>query len=135
MKFKNNQPQAGFTVVEVLVAMTVSILFLLAGFSLHSAVLHNQALANTSAKASDIAYSYLRKRVANEASYKGATIPPVRTFSETIDPNSAKIDGMSVESKISKPNPGLDGLYRIETTVKYSFKGKNLTESQVLYAN
>ncbi len=131
MIFNNKSPQSGFTVTEVMVTLVVASILLFAGFNLHAVILQNQVGSTTSAKASDIAYSYLRKRAANKTSF--ATGPYPKPFNEVPDASMPSLPEMTISSSVSKPSATLPDLFRVETTLRYPYKGKELIEVQVLY--
>lgn len=68
-----NTPQAGFTVVEILITLLVAAVFTLAMYQLFGAINSAMSLARQKAIASELAYSYLRR-------YSGTGSDPATWF-------------------------------------------------------
>lgn len=68
-------PQAGFTAIELLVTLFIAAAFLIAGYQLFSVVVRDGGQTRAEAKASNVAYDYLR-RYSPSATNPCSTVTP-----------------------------------------------------------
>lgn len=107
---------SGFSSAELLITLFIAAAFLMTGYQLLGAINQDSGAARQRARASNVAYEYLRRYTAN---------PPATCTNSTPLNNSTppeEIDGLSavtITVTISCPQSSLPSLTRVQSTVSY----------------
>lgn len=113
--------QAGFSTVELLITLFVAAAFFIAGYQLYSLIIKDGGQTRAQAKASNVAYDYLRR-------YSASTANPCEV-STPLDEESITVTGLSrvtVTVKITCPYSTSSGandatsVSKVEVTVKFN---------------
>lgn len=116
--------KSAFTIAELLVTLFIVGAFLTAGYQLYSAVIKDSGSARYEARASNVAYEYIRRYSASLTSTCAASTP--------LTDSPITIDGLTsvtVSVAISCPYAPTTSLSKVTVTVKY-----NTPQAQVVYA-
>jgi prepilin-type N-terminal cleavage/methylation domain-containing protein len=112
---KNSSAQSGFTVIELLITLFIAAAFLVAGFQLYSAIIKDGGQTRGEARASNVAYDYLRR-------YTGLTSTPC-VASTPVNNSAITVSGISsviVNVTISCPYVATTTISKINVTVTYN---------------
>lgn len=124
---KTNDTQAGFSVVELLITLFVAAAFFIAGYQLYSLIIKDGGQTRAEAKASNVAYDYLRRYAATAVSPCAASTP--------LNNQSISVSGLSsvtITITISCPYAGSSGVNdatsvsKIEATIKFNTPQKTV---------
>lgn len=108
--------ESGFTAVELLVTLFVAAAFLIAGYQLFNVVIRDGGATRSEARASSIAYDYLRRYENTKA-----TNPCVPSIPLSGEPVSAEgLTNATVSVKITCLPNATSALSKIEVTVAYN---------------
>lgn len=107
--------QSGFTAVELLITLFVAAAFLVSGFQLYNLVIKDGGQTRAQARASNVAYDYLRRYTASAATPCMASTPfgplPVTV---------ASLSAVTVTVAITCPYAAATSLSKIDVTVLYN---------------
>lgn len=107
---------SGFTVVELLIAIVVGAVLLMASYQFYSAVLADSSTAQRRARANNVAYDFLRQ-------YQQQATNPCSTSSQTPSlPSYANLPSGTATAVISCPytSSGITSLSLVTITITYS---------------
>jgi len=114
---KNNNPQAGFSAVELLIALFVAAAFIATGYQLYSIIVKNGAEVRNRSVASNIAYDNLRRYVPTD---NGTTCVATSTPSPTPTiPAGTGLTSPSITVTLSCPYGAAVTITKVEVSVKY----------------
>lgn len=122
---KKYSKQSGFTAIELLITLFVAAAFLVSGYQLYSVVIKDGGQTRAQAKASNVAYDYLR-RYSNTATNPCTTINPEINTSVSV----AGLSAVTVSVAITCPYASVTTLSKVDVTVKY-----NNPEQTIKYAS
>lgn len=120
--------QSGFTAVELLVTLFVAAAFLIAGYQLFTFVVRDGGETRAEAKATSVAYDYLRRYTPN-VSNPCASNAPLNNQPITVD----TLTEVTVSVVITCANPSTNTVSKVQATVRYNFPQKTVT--QATYVN
>lgn len=123
-----NKSQSGFTAVELLVTLFVAAAFLLAGYQLFTFVVRDGGETRAEARATSVAYDYLRRYTPNASAPCSTTLP--------MNNSPVTVDGLvatTVNVRISCANASTNTVSKVEVTVRYNNPQK--TVMQATYVN
>src|SRR3990167_9564140 len=123
--------QAGFSAVELLITLFIAAIFLLAGYQLWGYVQRAGAEADQLAKASNIAYDYLR-REANKPITTCSSSTPVNNVSVPAGEMGDLPANTTITVVVSCP-AGLNNIKRVQSTVRYGSEPKEVVHA--IYAS
>jgi Tfp pilus assembly protein PilV len=113
---KRTSVVAGFSTVELLITLFVAAVFLAAGYQLYLVTVRDSGDVRQRARASAIAYDYLRRNAATVPTIcSSATSTPIE-----ITPAPEGLARAKVSVSRSCAQSGLSNLSRIEVTVRYN---------------
>lgn len=116
--------QNGFTAIELLISLFVAAAFLVSGYQLFTAIIKDGGNARAKAKASNVAYDYMRRYSVSTASPCVASNPENST-----DVSVTGLSATSVSVAITCPYSSPSSLSKVEVTVTY-----NTPQQTVKYA-
>ncbi len=108
---------AGFTAVELLVALVVGMLLLGSAYQLHTTVLKDSGDSQRRSQASNVAYDLLRQYQANSAV---VTKPCTTTSTNPAVPAYANLPGSSATVTVSCPYGTASNLSLVTVTLTYN---------------
>lgn len=123
--------QAGFSAVELLITLFIAAIFLLAGYQLWGYVQRAGAEADQLAKASNIAYDYLR-REANKSVTTCASSTPINNVAVPAAERGDLPANTTITVVISCP-PNVNNMKKVESTVRYGSEPKKVVHA--IYAS
>ncbi len=118
--------QAGFSAVELLVTLFVAAIFLIAGHQLYSTIIRDSGATRQKARASNIAYDYLRRHAASAPTPCAASTPVNNT---AITPDPEGLVNVFVTVAYSCPQGTLTGLVKVKATVRYGTDGGEVSHA------
>lgn len=129
--------QSGFTVVELLVTILVTAIFITIFFQSYNTLIQVNADTRTNAQARDLAYTNLRRYPTIASTGKTCSVSS-QNLSNTVNVtvhNYPQLGKVSEEVKIDFPYSCTtgDGIAKITSIVKY--KNNSITVSHVTYVN
>jgi len=107
--------QSGFTAVELLITLFVAAAFLVSGYQLYNLIIRDGGQARADARASNVAYDYLRR-------YSASVTAPC-TSSSPLNNAPVSIAGLSnvtVSVDISCPYAATTSISKVDVTVNYN---------------
>lgn len=107
--------ESGFTIVELLITLFVGVAFLVAGYQLYNVIIKDGGLVRAEAKASNVAYDYLR-RYSTSAVSPCVASTPVNNTSITV----AGLSAVNVTVTISCPYSGVTAISKINVQLTYN---------------
>jgi len=116
--------QSGFSAVELLITLFVAFLFVMMGYQLYGAVINDGGEVRSDAKASDIAYKYLRQYADGAPAVCAASTPKNNVALATSEMQNAKIT-----VTITCPNTSLTGLSLVTSKVTYGSPQQEVTHA------
>lgn len=122
------QHDSGFSAVELLISLFIAVLFLAAGHQLFTTIMLSSGESQQRAKASNLAYNYLREYSANTGASCSSAV--IKSYESLPTPP----DGLSnVFVSVGKvcPNASIPSLSKINVTVYY---GDGKIVSHAIYA-
>lgn len=121
---KNTNAIKGFTAVELLITLFVAAIFLAAGVQMYNLVIRDGGDTRAEAKASSVAYEYLRKY--SETISRECSAQEVLPFSniEVVD-----LVEVSVRVVISCPKSNVESLSKLDVTVRHDNPQKTVSYS------
>ena len=119
---KNTKP--AFTIAELLVTLFIAVIFVTAGYQLYTAIIADSGNARAEARASNVAYEYIRRYSAN-ATKPCTASTPLTNSSVTVD----YLTNVTVSVAITCPYGTSFSVSEVTVTVKY-----NTPQAQVVYA-
>ena len=122
----SKQAQSGFSAVELLITLFVAAVFLVAGHQLYSTIIRDSGASRQKARASNIAYDYLRRQAAS-APTTCAPSTPVDNVKITPDPEG--LVNVFVTVSYSCPQGSLSGLTKVQSTVRYGTDGGEVSHA------
>ncbi len=111
----NLNKQAGFTAVELLITLFVAAAFLVSGFQLYNLIIKDGGQTRADARASNVAYDYLR-RYATSAANPCVAATPVNNTAIAVSGLSA----VTVTVAITCPYAATTSISKVEVTVLYN---------------
>ena len=108
--------QSGFSAVELLITLFIAVAFLATGHQLYTSIISDSGATRQQAKASNVAYDYLRRYTGSITSPCSASTPLNNT---TVSPVPDGLSNVKVTVTISCPQPSLSSLSRVEVRVTY----------------
>ena len=115
--FKTTSNQSGFTAVELLITLFVAAIFLVAGYQLFNVVIKDGGEARAESRASNIAYTYMRKH-SNAATNPCTPQAPVSNTAVT--ENTDGLADAKVSIVISCPQSDAPTVSKVEAIVTYN---------------
>ena len=116
----------GFSAVELLITLFIASVFLIAGHQLYSTIIRDSGAARQKARASNIAYDYLR-RYSVTATTPCASSTPVDNVAITPDPEG--LVNVSATVTYSCPQGGLIDLVKTQVTIRYGTDGGKVSHA------
>ena len=107
--------QSGFSAVELLITLFIAVAYLATGHQLYTSIISDSGATRQQAKASNVAYDYLRR-------YAGSITSPCSASTLNNSAVSPVPDGLSnvkVTVTISCPQASLTNLSKVEVRVTY----------------
>lgn len=127
--------KAGFTAVEVMIALIIAGVFLITGHQLFMSVSGSQLFSRVRAEASNIAYAHLRHK-ANTVDFGECPATSHATIIKRETPfENEKLPGLEIFSHISAPYGCSERLLKIEVEVRYMVNGVYNIERQAIFAD
>ncbi len=117
--------QPGFSAVELLITLFIAAAFLMTGYQLYSAIIRDSGEARQHARASTLAYDYLR-RYAAQVPVTCTNVPL------WLDRSPVTVEGLVnvyVSVARSCPQPSLTDLSKVQVTVRYGDTAKEVTHA------
>jgi Tfp pilus assembly protein PilE len=117
--------EAGFSAVELLITLFIAAAFLATGYQLYTIILEDGGEARTQAKASNIAYDYLRKYTPNATNpcTSSNLSPAIPSGSGLPSPSSAAVN-------ISCPSGmGTNTVSKVQVTITYGSPAKQVVHA------
>lgn len=111
----HSKHQQGFTAVELLVTLFVAAAFLIAGYQLFSLVVRDGGKTRAEAKASAVAYDYLRRHSA-AATSPCSSVTPVNNETVTVQ----GLSNVQVTVSIDCAKPNLTSLSQVNVQVTFN---------------
>ncbi|MBC7868584.1 prepilin-type N-terminal cleavage/methylation domain-containing protein [Candidatus Saccharibacteria bacterium] len=111
----NRNQQSGFTAVELLITLFVAAAFLVSGYQLYNLIIKDSGQTRAEARASNVAYDYLRRYSATAAS-PCAVATPLNNYADTVTGLSA----VKVTVAITCPYAILTNVSKVSVTVLYN---------------
>lgn len=125
-----NQSKSGFTTVEVLITLLVGGILMSSGYEMFSNVMRLSSITRAQSKASNIAYSHL-KRVANE--YNATSCTTEAIIKEEIPEDDEKLPELKITSTISAPYGCSSNIHKVGIEVDYKLQNQSFKETQAIY--
>lgn len=116
--------QKGFTAVELLITLFVASFFLIAGYQLFGVIINDSGDARAKAKASNVAYDYLR-RYANSATSPCVAATPLSNSSITVE----SLQNVTVTVTITCPQVDAPSLSKVTTSLTYGSPAQTIIYS------
>jgi prepilin-type N-terminal cleavage/methylation domain-containing protein len=116
--------QQGFTVVELLITLFVAGAFLVAGYQLYNAIIKDGGQTRAEARASNLAYDYLR-RYSPSATNPCVAATPLTNSAVTI----SGLTAVTVTVAISCPYTAVTNISKIDVTVLYNIPQQTMKYS------
>lgn len=126
------QSKRAFTAVEVMIALVIASVFLIAGFQLYGIVAQGHLYSRMRSEASSIAYAHLRDRT------NRVTMADCSTSVKVIDEkpfDGENMTDLKITSRISAPYRCSEKVLKVEVIVEYTVNGSKQTERQALYVD
>lgn len=120
----------GFTVVELLVTLFITVAFLAIGHQLYATIMTKSGEAQQRAKASNLAYQYLRTKSDSTTS---PCVPGVNPNNQTVTSPPEGLSQVRVTVTTTCPNSALPQLSKIVATVTYGSDAREVTHA--LFSN
>lgn len=121
---KKNLP--AFTIAELLVTLFIAVIFVTAGYQMYTAVIADSGNARAEARASNVAYDYIRQYAASTSIVSPCVAStPLTNSAITVD----YLTNVTVSVAISCPYASTTSVSEVTVTVKY-----NTPQAQVVYA-
>ncbi len=120
--------QAGFSAVELLITLFVAAVFLAASHQMYNAIIQDSGEVRQRTRASNIAYEYLHKKIADA--------PALCTASTPVNNVPVTADGLTnvvVTVTYSCPQAGLSNLVKVQSTVRYGVDSQEVVHA--MYAS
>ncbi len=122
--------RSGFSAVELLVTLFVAATFLLAGYQLYIAIVRDSGEVRQQARASNIAYDYLRQETDKIANACIDTSPVTLINNYHIAPDPVGLTGVYVTATKSCPQPtSLPRISKVTVTVRYGADQQEVTHA------
>lgn len=125
--------QAGFSAVELLITLFIAAIFLVAGYQLWGYVQKAGTDSDQLAKASNIAYDYLR-REANKPITTCASSTPINNVAVPTDERGDLPASTFITVTISCPL-SISNVAKVESTVTYGVSPNQKKVSHAIYTN
>lgn len=125
-----NQHKSGFTTVEVLITLLIGGILMASGYEMFSNVMRSSSLARAQSKASNIAYSHL-KRVSNE--YNATSCTSEAIIKEEAPEDDEKLPELKIISNISAPYGCSSNIHKVGIEVTFKLQNQNFKETQAVY--
>lgn len=116
--------QSGFTAVELLVTLFIAAAFLLAGYQLFTFVVRDGGETRSEAKATGVAYDYLRRYTPNVVNPCSNNTP--------LNNSPITVEGLvstTVTVRIVCANASTPSLSKVEVIVRYNNPQKTVTQA------
>ena len=117
--------QAGFTAIELLITLFIAAAFLVSGYQLYNLIIKDGGQTRAEARASNIAYDYMRRYSPSATSPCVAATP----LSNSAITNVTGLSAVTVTVEFSCPYAATTSISRIQVTVRY-----NNPQQTVVYA-
>lgn len=124
-----NQPSrhhAGFSAVELLIALFVAAVFLAAGHQLYTAIVRDSGSMRQRARASAIAQDYLQRY---SSSAPVVCAPGNALTDEPVTPEPEDLSEAHVTIAYTCPTPSISNLTRTQVTVRYGDEGNTVSHA------
>ena len=108
--------QSGFSAVELLITLFIAVAFLATGHQLYTSIISDSGATRQQAKASNVAYDYLRRYTGSIAAPCSASTP---LSNSTVSPVPDGLSNVKVTVTISCPQSSLTSLSKVEVRVTY----------------
>lgn len=119
--------KGGFTAVELLVTLSVGVLFLISGYQLYGAVNTRSGNAREMAEASNIGYDVLRKEGSVYHSASGCGSPSSTEVTRT----SPNLQNLNITLLRCQPSADTSDLIQVTVKVRY---GNDSPQREVIHA-
>ncbi len=116
--------QAGFTTIELLITLFIAAAFLVSGYQLYNLIIKDGGQTRAEARASNVAYDYMRRYSASAAN-PCVVATPLNNSAITVNGLSA----VTVTAAITCPYTATTSISKIQVTVRY-----NNPQQSVVYA-
>ena len=120
--------ESGFSAVELLVTLFIAAAFLIAGHQLYTAIIRDSGAARQKARASVVAYDWLRRYSASvpaNCSAGGTSLPN----NQPVTPAPENLKNVTVTVTYECAQPGMSELVRVRAVVKYGTEGGEVTHA------
>jgi prepilin-type N-terminal cleavage/methylation domain-containing protein len=121
--------QAGFSAVELLVTLFVAVIFLAAGNMFYSTIVQDSGSARQQARASNVAYDYLRRYAAQTPATCAASTPVNNVAPNPVPDGLANV---TVKVTYSCPDSTLPNMTKVQAEVTYGSDAQKVVHA--LYA-
>ena len=125
---------AGFTAVELMIALFIAAIFLFAGYSMYNTTVDYSVDAQNRAQADRIAYDYLQRYQASVGATCGATTP-LNHASLASNVNATGMVSPTITVQISCPLSTIPSLSKVVAHVEYKTGVTLNTVEQEVYAS
>lgn len=115
-RLKNRQ-QAGFTAVELLIALTIAATLLIAGYQLYAVIIQDSGDVRQRARASNVALDYLRRYSADAPANCSAG---TAVNNQAVTPTPEGLSDVFVTVSYTCPQSSIPVLTRVQVKVNYS---------------
>lgn len=122
--------QEGFTVIELLITLFIAVAFLVSGWQLYSLIIRDGGNSRMQARASNVAYEYIRK-------YSSTAQTPCKQQSP-LTASPITVDGLgnaTVSVAVTCPNANTSAISKVTVTVSYSAASGTETVSESTFIN
>lgn len=111
----NTTKQSGFTAVELLITLFVAAAFLVSGFQLYNLIVKDSGQTRADARASNVAYDYLRR-------YSASAVNPcaVTTPVSNVAISVTGLSAVTVTVTITCPYAATTNVSKIDVTVQFN---------------
>lgn len=124
--------QSGFSAVELLVTLFIAAAFLLAGYQLYTAIIRDSGANRQRARASNVAYDYLRQYAANAPSTCPAS-PQTVISNQAVTPAPDGLTNVRATVTYECAQSGLPNLIEVTTVIAYGSGSDTVTH--VIYTS
>lgn len=118
--------QSGFSAVELLITLFIAVAFLATGHQLYTSIISDSGATRQQAKASNVAYDYLRR-------YAGSVVSPCSASTplngSSVTPAPDGLSNVKVTVTISCPQSSLTSLSKIEVRVTYGSESQEVVHA------
>lgn len=111
----NTSRQSGFTAIELLITLFIAAAFLVTGYQLYAVIIKDGGNTRAQARASNVAYDYLRRYLATATNPCTASTPL-----NNADISVSNLSSVKVTVSLTCPYPATTSITKVSVTMNYN---------------